>query len=294
MPVASLKSECIACRRRDDLKPIRQHVSAAMWHFHDILCDPEGHAICSACDLIDPYNLAVQYTERPAPLSVVRKLLMAFQSLAPCNWNLLDAKALFALSGLTRSQIIEIANLTSVRPEKIYQLMVFCRLGLSQRPLAAICGKAQSTISQQLNETLIIVEPIMAATYLRRTRETIIGGKFRIISQLFPDMIGAVDGTYHKIQKSQQFVEQLKSFSMQKKYNLLKTLALITADGKWWDLLGVFFSDSSHNDEMLWEYCYIENIGAVKSLLKDDDLIMVDRYKISCLISLHQLFMIKL
>jgi hypothetical protein len=53
--------------------------------------------------------------------------------------------------------------------------------------------------------------------------------------------------------KSQQFLEQLKSFSMQKHDNLIKTLTLLTTDGKWWDLLGVFYSDKDHNDEMMWE-----------------------------------------
>lgn len=97
-----------------------------------------------------------------------------------------------------------------------------------------------------------------------------------LIANLFPEQIGFVDGTYHKCEKSQHFDEQRKSYCQHKGYNLLKTLSLLTVDGRWWDLLGVFYSDSNHNDELLYEDVILEDLQGCKTFI-DNHLIMADR-----------------
>ena len=119
----------------------------------------------------------------------------------------------------------------------------------------------------------------MAAKYLQRSRDEILRGIPHLITALYPTLIAAVDGTYHEVQKSKRFMEQLKSYSEQKKYNLLKTLSLLTVDGRWWDLLGLFYSDGDHNDEMLWEYAWRHDLQQFKRIINpESDQFLVDRF----------------
>jgi len=182
----------------------------------------------------------------------VRRFLDAFRAYAALSPDTLDDKNLNILCGLRRDQLNSIAELSKERKEKVFQLFVFLRLGVGQRPVAALLGKNQSTVSRQFNDTLPKVEKVMAAKYLRQSRATILSGVSALVKALFPELFAAIDGTYHEVEKSQRMMEQLKSWNKQKGYNLLKTLTLITADGKWWDFLGLFYSDGAHNDEMMW------------------------------------------
>jgi hypothetical protein len=190
----------------------------------------------------------------------------AFRSVTAINFHQRVESKFRFLIGLTKSQAMQMTELSQQPFNQIVQLLMYCRLGISQRPLGALMDKAQSTISEQLKNTLSSASKKMAEKYLNYSRSSVLDTKPRIIKDLFPDLFAVVDGTYHEIEKSSNFIEQLKSYNSQKCYNLVKTLSLLTVNGRWWDLLGIFYSDGSHNDEMLWEYAFGENLSGFKSV----------------------------
>jgi hypothetical protein len=281
-----MKSECIGCRARDQLESLGKARTAAIWHCHAISCHPNDHKLCSECATVSIPALMLPSNEQPIKRRLLLGLLDCFHSLSPAQAAGLSDRDLLALTGLDHSQLNEIAEASGCAWDQVFQLFVLCRLGLAQRPLAALVGKHQGTISKQFRSVIRAAEGVMAAKYLQRSRDEILSNVPELIRALYPALVAAVDGTYHEVQKSKRFLEQLKSYSDQKKYNLLKTLSLLTVDGRWWDLLGLFYSDGDHNDEMLWEYTWRTNPRNFKRIInEEDDQFLVDRFSSCSLLS---------
>lgn len=77
------------------------------------------------------------------------------------------------MTGLNHKAISTVATRGNVQFSHACQLFCYLRLGLGQRALAIMFGKAQATLSQELNETLSkVVEP-MTNEFLRRPREQV-------------------------------------------------------------------------------------------------------------------------
>jgi hypothetical protein len=277
VPTASMETQCIFCLGKDKLEHLGNIRTVAVWQSHAICCEAKKHVICSKCADKSIGNMDIESELKKVGVGRVRRFLDAFRAYAALSPDTLDDKNLNILCGLRRDQLNSIAELSKESKEKVFQLFVFLRLGVGQRPVAALLGKNQSTVSRQFNDTLPKVEKVMAAKYLRQSRATILSGVSALVKALFPELFAAIDGTYHEVEKSQRMMEQLKSWNKQKGYNLLKTLTLITADGKWWDFLGLFYSDGAHNDEMMWEYAYSHDLAGFRTILTATDLIMCDR-----------------
>lgn len=82
------------------------------------------------------------------------------------------------------------------------------------------------------------------------------------------------DGTYMRHQKSSNNQYQRKSYSGQKKTHLCKPFTLCTPDGFIVDILGPY--DANRNDATIMENL-IESNEDLKSLLKNDDVLVLDR-----------------
>lgn len=144
--------------------------------------------------------------------------------------------------GLFLTHLVQVAEVSGVEFAQVCQIFAFLRLGISERPIAVLFDKAQQTISEQLSQKLGIVSDAMAKKYLRRPKNLVKANAIPFIKKIFPDLIALLDGTYHRCEKSEVFIEQLKSFSAHKGYNLVKTLSALTVDGYWWDLLLLSYS----------------------------------------------------
>ena len=60
-----------------------------------------------------------------------------------------------------------------------------------------------------------------------------------------------------------------KTFNLHKVRNLLKEMAIILPNGKIFDFIGPFYSDSKHNDENIWLEIEKKNMGNIKSIFKE-------------------------
>jgi len=277
--VPVIRSQCLACGDESDLSRLGLARAAAIFSLHTIWCNPAKHRICASCSSKPLDALKIPTRVTALSLAQLRSQAEILAEVRGLNFQTLDDGELRILTGLTHESIVEVAQESSLPFDQVCQVFVFLRLGLGQRPLSVLFGKTQQTISEQLRKAIIKVSDAMAQKYLRRPRDEILRNKIPFIEPLFPNLLALVDGTYHRCEKSQNFLEQLKSYNYHKGYNLLKTMALFTVDAKWWDLLGLFYSDADHNDEMLLEYIIQNNVGDITSVYKlGTDILMVDRF----------------
>ncbi len=237
------------------------------------------HVICDSC--IEKSIGSLDLPSKVAEVSVkrIRNLLSIFRKLNGLNLESLNDVQVRVLSGLKKENLSEVSSLSGVSVNRVFRLYVYCRLGVGQRAVGAFDDVDHSWVSKQFKEDIPKVMEAMTKKYLRQPREEFLRGRPEIITELLPALVAAIDGTYHRCDKSSDFAIQLKSYSSQKKYNLVKSLSLMTANGRWWDVLGVFFSDSDHNDEMIWEYVWKNNLHDFKSVIDVIlDYFLADRY----------------
>lgn len=85
-----------------------------------------------------------------------------------------------------------------------------------------------------------------------------------LFKKCFPNVRGAVDGTYFYTEKSGDFTCQRKMYSVHKGANLFKEMGIVHPDGKIFDFIGPFFSDGDHNNEWMWTYIVENNCGNIR------------------------------
>ncbi|CAF1286217.1 unnamed protein product [Rotaria sordida] len=91
-----------------------------------------------------------------------------------------------------------------------------------------------------------------------------------LFTKLFSNVVGFIDGTYFYCQKSERFEIQRKTWSEQKKRNLVKVMGIQFANGTWFDLIGPFYADGDHNDASIWNYIVAEDIGNVHDIFDEE------------------------
>ena len=82
------------------------------------------------------------------------------------------------------------------------------------------------------------------------------------------------DGTYCYIQKSANNYFQRKTYSLHKKRHLAKTFVVTASNGRIIDIYGLY--DATRNDSSIFLEIMKDNNG-LRSLLKDDDIVLLDR-----------------
>ena len=124
-------------------------------------------------------------------------------------------------------------------------------------------------------------------------REDIIKNHTRpLAKQLFSNdrdsAIIVLDGTYIYIQKSGQYNFQRRSYSLHKNRPLVKPMMVCTT-GYILGVFGPYYSDYKNNDAAITKHIFQKNIDDIKTWLKDDDILVVDRGFRDCLDFLQQL-----
>ena len=84
-------------------------------------------------------------------------------------------------------------------------------------------------------------------------------------------------GTYLAIRKSQNNEFQRKSFNLQKGHKLLKPTIITATDRSIIDAVGLFLSDSHHNDANIMKYILLANVNDILNWCDINDVIVVDR-----------------
>ena len=72
------------------------------------------------------------------------------------------------------------------------------------------------------------------------------------VKVLLPKAVAMIDSLYAYIQKSRKFNHQKKSYCQHKVDNLVKMMAIMLLDSKWFEIYSPYFSDIYNNDELMW------------------------------------------
>lgn len=160
------------------------------------------------------------------------------------------------------------------------------RLNVSQPVLGIMFGIQQvTTVSDTINSVSKALEKLFVPNFLgfqQMTRDQAIqdhGRKiFKTIYEAPPDtMFPIFDGTYLYIDKPGDFELQKKTWSGQKKRNLVKPMMAVLEDGYIIDAPGPYFSDGSNNDAGIMKSLLVEGSDLMNFLDPEKDRPVFDR-----------------
>jgi hypothetical protein len=167
---------------------VGQQRTAFIYHLHDILCDPTEARICHSCAQLPLEWLGpvITTTDKPATIKEVRWLLSALKGFDGINFYTLDEKDLHSLTGLTRSNLHDVAETAQVEFLNVCRVFVYLRLGIAQHPVAVLFGIARSTLSEQLKRDIALISEAMSRKHLRRSRADIEKNAIPFVRKFFP------------------------------------------------------------------------------------------------------------
>ncbi|CAF3930089.1 unnamed protein product [Rotaria sp. Silwood1] len=136
--------------------------------------------------------------------------------------------------------------------------------GISQRFASALFDISQSRISKIFHEIIKKMSEVFVPIYIGSQcfqRHNIIHNHSPgWVKLLLPNAAAMIDSTYIYIQKSWNFNNQRKSYCQHKADNLVKMMAVMLLDGKWFDVYGPYYSDGHNNDELIWNTLSDDNV----------------------------------
>ena len=212
------------------------------------------------------------------------------------------------LTGLDRAQFDDL--LTFVQESKTRSsknrskrtalglLLVKLKTGLSNRMLSTLFGiHCRYAVQRSLNwcRSELMKHFVPQNLWFKHIkREDIIKNHTRpLAKQLFSNdrdsAIIVLDGTYIYIQKSGQYNFQRRSYSLHENRPLVKPRMVCTTTGYILGVFGPYYSDYKNNDAAITKHIFQRNIDDIKTWLKDDDILVVDRGFRDCLDFLQQL-----
>ena len=183
------------------------------------------------------------------------------------------------LSGLKKENIRQISDMINRNQQLVFEFFYILHHNLSQRHAGYHFGKTQSTISLNFERMVDSLRNKFISKYLHQSRESIVKNHIpAICKNLFPNVKGIIDGTYLYYQQSTNFEVQKKTYSMHKHRNLWKMMGIVLPDGRFWDIIGPFYADGDHNDQWIWNYILLYNIGNLKNHFRvGEDEFIADR-----------------
>ena len=268
------------CRGTADLAAVGVDLCAIIFIRHGLACHANDHYLCSRCRSTPVESWAPVAKGSPDELTanVMKSTLQALRDLNVVSYESLDDKRMVLLTSLKRDNIEELSRLSEASVDSIFRFFLYVRLGIGQRPLAAVLGLGKSTISTDFNEVIKLLEEPLAALHLRFPRDQVIREHTPpLFAALLPKARFTSDGEYWRTESPADFDAQ-KSLYNFKGFHCAGALSLFCLDGSLWDVLIVCNSDGDHNDEMKLEYAYAHNCGSFKEFLEEGDEVVLDRY----------------
>ncbi|CAF4970613.1 unnamed protein product [Rotaria sp. Silwood1] len=80
------------------------------------------------------------------------------------------------------------------------------------------------------------------------------------VKLLLPNAVAMIDSTYIYIEKSWNCNNQKRRYCQHKADNLVKMMAIMLLDGKWFNMYGPYYSDGYNNDELIWNTLSDDNV----------------------------------
>ena len=195
------------------------------------------------------------------------------------------------ITGWSKNQFLEFADrILSVNENKqrskhqlIAVYLYWLKYGTTQKNLALMFGQnyKQRRISDYLNQIRFAIHNDFVPKYLGALKETEFYLQFnsKMTHNLFElnngGLVLIADGTYCKIQKSNNNEFQYKTYSGQKKDSLFKPFIICCADGYIIDCYGPF--PANDNDSKILNYVIETDEDLKKLLIPNKTLFLVDR-----------------
>lgn len=302
VPSFSIKTSCVACGCKVSSKPsgrikraihISKECSLEIWKDQRILVR-DGYKMCSICSVKNRKIKSTKSVEFIENCNIINRLIELLD--LKCNKKIVEVKKTTDSSllidnmspkeckeatGLTSVQLEELSNLIQKPTNQVFEFFNICKQGLSQRFAGSLYQITQSSVSYHFNSVLDSLSENFVPLFIGSSafsKEVIKESHTPFMfSQIWPKVVGVIDGTYFYCQKSYDFDFQKRTFSGQKKRNLIKFMGIVLPDGRFFDLIGPFYSDGDHSDEWMWEYILENNLGSIHDIFTEDDEFLADR-----------------
>lgn len=212
------------------------------------------------------------------------------------------------LTGVTRAQFNDLLTFiqdSNTRRSKnrskrtaLGLLLVKLKTGLSNRMLSTLFGiHCRFAVQRSLNVCrTALMEKFVPENlgFKHISRDDVIHNHTRpLAKQLFSgdrdSAIIVLDGTYIYIQKSGQYNFQRRSYSLHKNRPLVKPMMVCSTTGYILGVFGPYYADYRNNDSAITKHIFERNLDNIKTWLKDDDILVVDRGFRDCREFLHEL-----
>jgi hypothetical protein len=205
------------------------------------------------------------------------------------NMSQLEESLCFKVTGWNKLTFIQFAEyIKNIRDtagrtkEQLIAIYLFwLRKGIDQSSLALFKNQTnQRQISHYLSQIRAAINSDFVPIYLgaHKGREFFLRHNSKTAKVLHEmddkTLAVVVDGTYTKLEKSSNNDFQYLTYSMQKKYNLIKPFIMCCTDGFFIDCYGPF--QARHNDATIFRHI-LNTDDNLKKLPKEKTIIFVDR-----------------
>ncbi|XP_061168891.1 uncharacterized protein LOC133178157 [Saccostrea echinata] len=205
-----------------------------------------------------------------------------------------DYQTLTGLSKVDFDDILTYARSTDIRPSKsrsirtcIAILLTKLKTSLDNKMLAVMFNMSKPQIRRAVSTARQALCNSFVPQHLgfqHVTRDTIIQEHTRpLAKELFAPSFAdekailVLDGTYIYVQKSTNFAFQRRSFSMQKHRHLVKPMMIVSTTGYIIAAIGPYLADGKNSDPKILNHIFATNVQEIKSWIKEDDIMIVDR-----------------
>ena len=198
-----------------------------IWNNQKIIVDG-NHRVCTTCNtsklFIITKTLSMDLATTPSLLNRIMELLNTkvesnqnqqkeeekeekfFMGL---NYTSLSDKSCEEACGLLPEVLEQLSLLIGKDPNQIFEFFIICRQGISQRFTGVLMDLNQSNISRRFNKILNLLTNKFVSLYLGSTAFTWESIKEKhtpkMFSEIWPNIIGVLDGTYIYCEKSSDF-----------------------------------------------------------------------------------------
>ena len=308
VPLYGKKKKCIVCGCAVGTKGKshqKKAISVGMekvinfWISSGIIIHYNEHKLCSTCSRLENPSIKRVYSsnidEFKAFLDFVRNYYKNHTHSDKIEEKLeekeerepfLDVKQIseedcVECCGLEQENLKQLSEYSGCSVQVIFEFFSKCRHKISDRFTGVLFGKDHSTVSWNFGRVLGNLTEKFVPKWIGSSafkREQIIKEHTPYLFQkILPNIRGGIDGTYFYIEKSSVFNIQQKTYSSHKGRNLFKEMVIVLPDGKFFDLIGPFFSDGNHNDEWIWRYIVANNCEDVGKVFNKNDEFLADR-----------------
>ena len=280
VPLYGKKKKCIVCGCSVGSKGMG-HIKKAysvgvekavtIWMEKQIVIHHNHHKLCNICQNLKDFIIETVYSSDILEISNILELLtnslkkklktqIKEDKIEEMDKKLplLDVSKLLdeeckECCGLTEEKLRNLSEISGSSIQVIFEFFCKCRHKISDRFGGILFQKDKATISHNFGNVLKSLTESFVPKWIGSsafTRESTIKENISYLFQeILPNIREGVDGTYFHIEKSSVFNVQRKTYNSHKGRNLLKEMAIILPNGRFFDLIGPFFSDGDHNDE---------------------------------------------